>query len=153
MDRRLPERQRQKFMCILNEIRKTSRFDENDQYIQHGTTTVKEHCINVAQTAYFMSYRLRIRVHEEDLIRGALLHDYFLYDWHEKCLKNSIHGFTHPKKALTEASKDFDLTRIEEDMIRSHMFPLTVRPPKYRESVLLCIADKICALQETIGGR
>lgn len=152
MNRRLTEEQRQKFVYILNEIRKTSRFDENDQYIQHGTTTVKEHCINVAQTAYFMSHRLHIKVHEEDLIRGALLHDYFLYDWHEKCLKNSIHGFTHPKKALTEASKDFELTRIEQDMIRSHMFPLTVRPPKYRESVLLCIADKICALQETIGG-
>lgn len=152
MNKRLTEEQRQKFMYILNEIRKTSRFDENDRYIQHGTTTVKEHCINVAQTAYFMSQRLHIRVHEEDLIRGALLHDYFLYDWHEKCLKNSIHGFTHPKKALTEASKDFDLTHIEKDMIRSHMFPLTVKPPKYRESVLLCIADKICALQETIGG-
>ena len=114
---------------------------------------MKTHCINVAQTAYFMSHRLHIKVHERDLIRGALLHDYFLYDWHDKCLKNSIHGFTHPGKALKEASKDFELTKIEKDMIRSHMFPLTVRPPKYREGVLLCIADKLCALQETIGGR
>ena len=153
MGKKLPAKKEQKFRDILKETRENSRFDQNDQYIQHGTTTVKTHCINVAQTAYFMSHRLHIKVHERDLIRGALLHDYFLYDWHDKCIKNSIHGFTHPGKALKEASKDFELTKIEKDMIRSHMFPLTVRPPKYREGVLLCIADKLCALQETIGGR
>ena len=153
MGKKLPAKKEQKFRDILKETRENSRFDQNDQYIKHGTTTVKTHCINVAQTAYFMSHRLHIKVHERDLIRGALLHDYFLYDWHDKCLKNSIHGFTHPGKALKEASKDFELTKIEKDMIRSHMFPLTVRPPKYREGVLLCIADKLCALQETIGGR
>ena len=153
MWKKLPAKKEQKFRDILKETRENSRFDQNDQYIQHGTTTVKTHCINVAQTAYFMSHRLHIKVHERDLIRGALLHDYFLYDWHDKCIKNSIHGFTHPGKALKEASKDFELTKIEKDMIRSHMFPLTVRPPKYREGVLLCIADKLCALQETIGGR
>lgn len=152
MGKKLPANKEEKFRLILEEIRKNSRFDENEQYIQHGTTTVKEHCIKVAHTAYFMSHRLHITVHEEELIRGALLHDYFLYDWHEKSLKNSIHGFTHPGKALREASKDFDLTNIEKDMIQSHMFPLTVKPPKYREGVLLCIADKLCALQETIGG-
>ena len=153
MGKKLPAKKEQKFRDILKETRENSRFDQNDQYIQHGTTTVKTHCINVAQTAYFMSYRLHIKVHERELIRGALLHDYFLYDWHDKSLRNSIHGFTHPGKALKEASKDFNLTKIEKDMIRSHMFPLTVRPPKYREGVLLCIADKLCALQETIGGR
>lgn len=153
MGKKLPAKKEQKFRDILKETRENSRFDQNDQYIQHGTTTVKAHCINVAQTAYFMSYRLHIKVHERELIRGALLHDYFLYDWHDKSLRNSIHGFTHPGKALKEASKDFNLTKIEKDMIRSHMFPLTVRPPKYREGVLLCIADKLCALQETIGGR
>jgi hypothetical protein len=33
-------------------------------------------------------------------------------------------------------------------MIQSHMFPLNLKVPKYRESVLLCLADKISACAE-----
>ena len=37
-------------------------------------------------------------------------------------------------------------------MILRHMFPLTLKPPKYREAVILCISDKLCATYETVGG-
>jgi uncharacterized protein len=30
------------------------------------------------------------------------------------------------------------------------MFPLNISPPKYRESVIVCIADKISAVCETL---
>ena len=33
------------------------------------------------------------------------------------------------------------------------MFPLNFALPKYRESVLLCISDKLCALGETLSRR
>lgn len=35
-------------------------------------------------------------------------------------------------------------------MIRKHMFPLNLRPPRYRESVLVSCADKLCALGEMV---
>lgn len=35
-------------------------------------------------------------------------------------------------------------------MIRSHMFPLNKSVPKYRESIILCAADKLCAVAETL---
>lgn len=149
----LPIIQREKFLGILNDIRQNSRFDESVNYIQHGKTTVKEHSINVAHTAYYMSYKLKLNIKEKELIRGALLHDYFLYDWHEKSLKNSIHGYTHPSNALKEAEKDFDLSDVERDMIKHHMFPLTITPPRTKEGVILCIADKLCAIKETIDRR
>jgi phosphoglycolate phosphatase len=38
----------------------------------------------------------------------------------------------------------------ERDMIAHHMFPLVPRPPRCRESALLCLADKLCALRETL---
>ena len=38
-------------------------------------------------------------------------------------------------------------------MIRSHMFPLNLTLPRYRESVILCLADKVCAVKETVSGR
>ena len=94
-----------------------------------------------------------IKVDEEELIRGALLHDYFLYDWHEKSLENSVHGFTHPLKALNQAKKDFELSAIERDMILNHMFPLTLNPPRSKEGKLLCLADKLCATKETLRGK
>ena len=153
MRRRLPPDKERKFKYMVKTLSRTSRFDESSQFVQHGDTSVREHCIRVAQTAYYISYRLKLSVHEEELIRGALLHDYFIYDWHETSWKNSIHGFTHPTTALKEASRDFRLSRIEKDMIKHHMFPLTVRPPRSREGKILCVADKLCALQETIGGR
>ena len=90
-----------------------------------------------------------LKVHLEELIRGALLHDYFLYDWHEKDAGHSLHGFTHPGKALINACEDFNLTDIEKDVIRKHMFPLTLIPPRYRETVIVCMADKICSVYET----
>ena len=53
---------------------------------------------------------------ERELVRGALLHDYFLYDWHTrksaKGLKE-LHGFSHPETALRNAGRDYRLTPCE----------------------------------------
>lgn len=121
------------------------------KFIQHGHTSVYEHSYNVAYMCIYISLFFRIKVDKRSLVRGALLHDYFLYDWHVPDKSHRFHGFTHAKKALNNAKHDFILSRIEEDMIKKHMFPLNLSPPKYRESIILCIADKICSLKETIG--
>ena len=85
-----------------------------------------------------------------DAARGALLHDLFLYDWHIKGSHKGLHGFTHPKTALQNASKICDLTEKEKDIIVKHMWPLTIRLPKYRESFVVSGADKLCALAEML---
>ena len=43
----------------------------------------------------------------------------------------------------------FELTRVEEDIISRHMYPLTLRPPMCKEAWIVCAADKYCALRET----
>ena len=63
---------------------------------------------------------------------------------------NRLHGFTHAKRALKNAEKEFSLNPIERDIIIRHMFPLNIKPPKYRESIIVCIADKISATIETL---
>ncbi len=120
--------------------------------IQHGVFSVYDHSLFVTSMCLRISNMMKIKVNERALVRGALLHDYFLYDWHEPTKANRIHGFTHPKKALLNAEKEFKLDKIEKNMIHRHMFPLTPIPPRYRESIILCIADKICATYETVGG-
>ena len=119
---------------------------------QHGSFSVYDHSLYVTSMCIGLAKKLHLKVNEKALVRGALLHDYFLYDWHEPKKENRIHGFTHPGKALKNAEKDFKLGRIEGDMIRKHMFPLTPKPPRYKESIILCLADKICATYETAGG-
>ena len=119
------------------------------KFIQHGRITCYEHSVNVAVMSTFIASKLPIVFNEASLIRGALLHDYFLYDWHDKDSSHRLHGFHHAGTALKNASHDFKINSIERDIISKHMFPLNLRPPKYRESWIVCLSDKICAVRET----
>lgn len=120
------------------------------QCLQHGKRTVFEHSLAVALMCLTINEFLHLKLNERRLIRGALLHDYFLYDWHVKDKSHRLHGFRHPYFALENARKEYELDPVLEDKIVKHMFPLIPIPPKYKESWVLCIADKICASKETI---
>lgn len=66
---------------------------------------------------------------------------------------HKLHGFSHAETALKNAKRDFKLGRIEKNMIRTHMFPLNITSvPTHRESMILCLADKIVATRETVDG-
>ena len=119
-------------------------------YRQHGRCSVYDHSLDVASLALRLSRRLHLKTDESALIRGALLHDYFLYDWHVRQPGRPLHGFYHPKAALHNARQDYQLNRKEEDIIRRHMFPLTPVPPRTLEGLLVCLADKICAVRESL---
>lgn len=137
------------FLEIITELNETSRFPETRDFIQHGNTTVYQHCIFVAYTSCRIANKLNLKVDKRSLIRGALLHDYFLYDWHDKNKPTKFHGITHPRIALENAIEDFTLTEKEKDIILHHMFPLNLAPPTSREAWIICLADKICATSET----
>lgn len=134
---------------MVREISRGSRFTQTDNYIQHGNTTCLRHTLAVAYYSVAIAKLLGIRFKRRDLIRGALLHDYFLYDWHTS--KNRLHGFTHPTCALKNAAEDFELTDTEKNIIVRHMFPLTPIPPVTREGWIVCAADKWCSLCETFS--
>lgn len=139
-------------LLIGNIVRKlcdNSRFLQTAQYMQHGKTSVYEHSIAVAHTSCWIAGRLHVRVDYVSLIRGALLHDYYLYDWHDKSNGHRLHGFSHPRKAMENACEDFELTAKEKNIILRHMFPLAPIPPYYLESWIVCAADKLCAIKET----
>ncbi len=134
------------------DILESTNFQSTREHIQHGTVTVNAHCINVAKHSLMLADKLKIRINQRELIRGALLHDYFLYDWHDKDHINplKLHGFFHPGRALQNATRDFDLTDREKDIIRKHMWPMTVIPPMCREAWIVTVADKWVSLLETL---
>lgn len=119
-------------------------------YIQHADVSTLEHCISVAFVGLWLSEKLHWRVDRPSLVRGAMLHDFFLYDWHEKSDRKGLHGFTHPRAALKNAEARFQLNDRERDIIVKHMWPLTLIPPKCREAFLVGAADKYCSLVETL---
>ena len=138
---------------ILSELERTGRFRELKRFRQHGRCTVYDHSLNVAETALRMAEKLRLRLDGEALIRGALLHDYFLYDWHKADPARPKHAFYHPRAAWENASRDYALGEIEEDIIRRHMFPVVPIPPRTAEGWIVCVADTYCALKETVLDR
>ena len=134
----------------------TDEAQDMKNYTQHGTTSVFEHVLAVAKFSLIFAINLEnvfgVRVDRKALVRGALLHDYFLYDWHTKDPSHSLHGFHHARTALLNATRDFELGPIERNMIDCHMFPLNMRTPRYRESWLLIFSDRLCSGRETVTG-
>ena len=139
-----------RILKVLESLSEKDGIKEMNGYTQHGDTSCLMHTVAVAYYSLHLAEKLKIRVHKRELIKGALLHDYFLYDWHDGNGRK-IHGFTHPKAAMKNADRDFGLEKLEKGIIRRHMFPLTPLPPTSREAWIVCLVDKYCSLKETLG--
>ena len=126
-------------------------FQLQKEYLQHGKVSVYDHVIYVADKSLSYAKRLHLKIDEKALVRGALLHDYYLYDWHIHGAFYRGHIIRHPKEAAEKARQDFKTSKKEESIIRRHMFPLTITPPRYKEGWLVSWADKTSAVSETLG--
>lgn len=127
--------------------------EKEKSLIQHGSVSTYQHSVNVARTSLAIARRLHLTVDEKEMVRGALLHDYCLYDWHTGDPSHKWHGFHHAYTALMNADRDFDLTEKERDIILKHMFPLNPAFPRFLESWVVTAADKVCAVRETVRQR
>jgi uncharacterized protein len=136
----------------FKDITESEAYQRTKQFMQHGTVSVYDHSIYVAATSLKISKKFHIKVDEDSMIKAALLHDYFLYDWHDKD-HPKLHGFRHATIAAKNAKRDFGLTKKEYKAIRSHMFPVNLRLPTSREALILTLADKYCAARESIRFR
>lgn len=137
-----------------SDILNSDNFKSTEQHIQHGSVTVHRHCMDVAKYSLLLNKKLGLKCSQHDLIRGALLHDYFLYDWHDKeylSQRKRLHGFWHPGIALKNAENEYELNDTQREIIKKHMWPLTIVPPKCREAWVVTVADKYCSLMETVG--
>lgn len=124
---------------------------EMKKYYQHGKITTYDHCINVMKKACELACRLRFNEEQlNNLITGAILHDFYLYDWHTgRKRQNGTHAWSHPKTALSNAEKHFELNDKQKNIIRSHMYPTCfLHPPKCKEAWIVVIIDKYCAIEE-----
>lgn len=133
-------------------IIENKKFKQLANYIAHGNTSTLNHSISVAKLSLKIAEKLKLKINKDELIKSALLHDLFLYDWHNAPKEAGLHGFTHSKTAADEARKEFDINDRVYSNILTHMWPLNItKVPKTKEGMIICIADKICSLKETFS--
>ena len=111
---------------------------------RHHDRTALTHSLAVSTTAWSLARRLRLDA--VSVARGALLHDFFLYDW--RVVENSHHPTMHARVALANARARFALNPMEEDIIVTHMWPIGKPFYSYRESALVSLVDKYVSTKE-----
>lgn len=140
------------FRRYMEEIAEEPAIQPMKQTPQHKGGTSFAHCVAVAAMSYKIAKKLGWDVDPKSLARGAMLHDFYLYDTETMPYSDYQHSLVHPKLSLQNAEKVFDLNNKERNIILSHMWPIPGAPlPRSREAWLVCMADKICATREMYG--
>ncbi len=138
------------FELIIYDIVNNETVLQMKNYLQHYNTNCFDHCKMVAYYCYKICKKYNLDY--VSATRAAMLHDLFLYNWRKRENgRKGLHAFTHPHTALKNASNLFELNEKERDIILKHMWPVTPKLPKYKESYIITFVDKYCALQETIN--
>ncbi len=138
------------FDFIIQDLVSNETVQKMKLYKQHYDTSCFEHCKQVAYYSYLLCKKYHLDY--TSAARAGMLHDLFLYDWRfRQDGRKGLHAFTHPQTALTNASNLFELNQKEKDIILKHMWPVTFfRFPKYKESYIITLVDKYCAIQESV---
>lgn len=151
-----------KAICSKKDLTQTSYFDyikdivdsselEGLKCITHHVCTTRfQHCVNVSYHNYVICKFLGLDA--KSAARAGLLHDLFYYDRKEynKHKKSFSHSRFHSLVALENASKLTEINDVERDIIENHMFPSTRQLPRYKESYVIVIVDKYCAILECL---
>ena len=138
----------QEYFEFVKDLIDDETVNEMKKFRHHYSTTCYQHCLNVSYYNYLVCRKLGLD--SRSAARAGLLHDLYLYDWRERDRKKGEkhHGSYHPKVALKNAKEHFEIDKREEDMIVKHMWPLTLKLPKYAESYVIVCIDKYAAMLE-----
>lgn len=120
-------------------------FQKRKEYMHHIGETVYDHTLRVSFDSYTIAKKFGWDYKAAAI--GGLLHDFYDKPWQTNKEKKPFfqkHGFVHAEQARINAKKFFPnmMNKKTEDIIKKHMFPLNKRPPKYKESWLICFIDK-----------
>lgn len=141
-------KQEDEFNIIIKDIINNPYVLDMKNFRQHYDTSTFEHSYKVA----YISYKIckKFNLDYKSAARAGMLHDFYLYDWRVKSSWHKWHAFKHGRFASINASKLFNLSDKEIDMIKKHMWPVTPVPPKSMEGFILTFADKYSASIESL---
>ncbi len=131
------------FNYIITDIINNEEFQKLKLITHHGITRFN-HSLRVSYYTFLVSKKLKLNY--VDATRAALLHDFFMDETSDMKTKKALKE--HPKIALKNSKKYFDISKMQEDIILKHMYPITPKMPRYKESWLVDIVDDIASLYE-----
>ena len=139
------------YLNIVDKILNNGEFLKRKQYKHHGKISVFDHSLRVSVLAYKFSKKFK-KMDYKSVAIGTLLHDFYYNPWTENKEKKPFfkkHGFVHAKEALENSKQIFPEYMNEkiEDIIEKHMFPLNIRIPKYKETWVIILIDKLVSLE------
>lgn len=133
------------YMSICENILNNVEFSKLKNIEHHGTTRY-EHSLRVSYLSYKIARLLKIDY--MDTARAGLLHDFFLSNDNRSEKDKFVSTFVHPKKSVENSIREFGINGREMDIIRTHMFPINLALPKYAESWVVSLVDKIIGTYE-----
>lgn len=133
----------EEFNSIITDIINNDNFKEMKKITHHGITRFN-HSLRVSYYTYLITKKLKLNYVEST--RAALLHDFFTDETSEMKTKKALRE--HPKIALENSKKYFELSKMQEDIILKHMYPITTKMPKYKESWIVDVVDDVASLYE-----
>ena len=142
------EKDRAAFLELVGPLLQEADVQEMRDFSQHAEgISCYDHSLFVSYLSFLMAKRLGLEYRAA--ARGGLLHDLHLCHWEDTAVGRARRLVLHPLLAVQNAEK-FGLNDMERDIIVKHMWPLTRPLPRYRESFVVSLADKICATAEML---
>ena len=154
---------------IVEDILMHDEFQRRKLFMHHHNMSVWEHSILVSYKSFMASkyYGGDERV----CAIAGLLHDFYPQAWlwndelaeldegkylsefYDKKSLFKMHGFVHGKEAAKNYVKYFPELEDKRitNAIERHMFPLTIKPPRYFEGYILTAIDKVNSVRELPG--
>ena len=119
----------------------------------HRGSNCYEHSFKVAKKAIRKSIKsAKKNLNLEVVLIGAILHDYYLYDWRQDRSRLKGHANNHPGIAIENAIRDFDISEEVKAVIKSHMWPINIRTfPNTKEARIVSLADKAVTIGESLS--
>lgn len=141
------------FYDCISDIVDCHEVEQLKNITHHISTTRFQHCLNVSYYGYIVCKKFSLDA--RSAARAGLLHDLFYYDRKEynngKSKGQLSHSQLHAFIAAENASKLIDINALERDIIEKHMWPVTRKAPKYKESYIISFVDKYCAVLEYLA--
>lgn len=135
----------EEYLSLVNHILTHKEFNKIKEIEHHGVSRYS-HSLKVSYYSYKIAKILHLDY--EVVARGGLLHDFFFSKQDRTEKERFISTFVHPKIAARNAEEIFGVSEKEQDIIRTHMFPINLALPKYFESWIVNLVDKSIGMTE-----
>lgn len=137
-----------------NKIRLLDEFNGATSQTHHKRTTLDQHILDVIVESLRICKLFKIKDEQtiSNILEASLYHDVGIIGRYEKFSNNLECNNKHPLNSVKIYTKIYgNNNKRVINAIKSHMFPMSKSLPRYKESWVVILADKVSAIKEYTG--